>query len=146
MIKPQPIDEVRKKVNNLRKQNKKVTVLGRDIRFNRQVLELNPDMLILQHKPKKDRLKQRVSGLNEVLCKIAKKNKTILAIDLNELKNEKSEEEKGKILSRMIQNLRLIKKKKNKFRLLNFQNKSQAKSLLLTLGLPTNQVKEAVNY
>jgi len=125
------------------KQNK--TIRGKDISFNRKVLEnKNTKMLILSHRDKKDKLKQRDSGLNQVLCKIAKANNIVLAFDLNELKG-KNKLEKAKILARMLQNIKLIKKYKNKFLLLNFKNKSQAFSFLLNLGLPTKQAKEAVN-
>jgi RNase P/RNase MRP subunit p30 len=116
-------------------------VQGKDISFNRKALESKKTrMLVLSHTDKKDRLKQRDSGLNQVLCKIAKDNSITLAIDLSELKN-KEKKEKAIILSRMLQNIRLIKKFKNKFKLLNPGNKQQAFSLLLTLGMPTSQAK-----
>ena len=120
-------------------------VQGKDISFNRKVLESKKtEMLILSHTDKKDRLKQRDSGLNQVLCRIAKDNNITLVIDLKELTEEKDKKEKGKILARILQNIKLIKKFKNKFKLLNSGNKSQAFSLLLTWGLPTNMAKEAL--
>ncbi len=124
---------------------KEKIVYGKDIFFNRNILEKNlATILILSHKQKKDRLRQRNSGLNEVLCKIAKNNNITLAIDLNEIKQEENKEEKAKILSRIIQNIKLIKKFKNKFKLINYKNKPQAKSFLLILGLPTQIIKQAV--
>jgi len=145
MIRPTNKKEIKKKIDNLKKKNRKVIVLGRDIKLNREILENEKvDTLILQHKPERDKLKQRNSGLNEILCKIAKDNNIILAIDLNELKEVKNKKERGEILARIIQNIRLIKKQKNKFKLLNFKNKSQAQSFLLTLGLPTDMAKKAV--
>jgi len=142
-------------------------VQGKDIGFNRIILENKKvDMLILSHTNKKDKLKQRDSGLNHVLCNLAKQNNILLAIDLNELiktqdkpqnssqkfgilELEKSEgfsrKEKALILARMIQNLKLMKKAKNKFKLLNYKNKSQAFSFLLSLGASTEQAKEAVS-
>ena len=61
-------------------------VQGKDIGFNRIILENKKvDMLILSHTNKKDKLKQRDSGLNHVLCNLAKQNNILLAIDLNEL-------------------------------------------------------------
>src|SRR3989344_6245063 len=139
-------------------------VQGKDIGFNRIILENKKvDMLILSHTNKKDKLKQRDSGLNHVLCNLAKQNNILLAIDLNELiktqdkpqnssqkfgilELEKSEgfsrKEKALILARMIQNLKLMNKAKNKFKLLNYKNKSQAFSFLLSLGASTEQAKE----
>ena len=101
--------------------------------------------LVLQHRPKGDKLKQRVSGLNEVLSKIAKENSITLAISLEELKKVKGKEERARILARMKQNIELIKKYKNEFRLMDYRNKKQAFSFLLTLGLPTSQAKKAIN-
>jgi len=120
-------------------------VQGKDISFNRKVLESKKtEMLILSHTDKKDRLKQRDSGLNQVLCRIAKDNNITLTIDLKELTEEKDKKERGKILARILQNIKLIKKFKNKFKLLNPWNRSQAFSFLLSLGLPTNMAKEAL--
>jgi RNase P/RNase MRP subunit p30 len=122
----------------------KKTIQGRDIAFNRKMLESKETgMLILRHKPRKERLKQRESGLNQVLCKIARDNNIILAFDMQELAEEHDKKTKAEILSRMLQNIKLIKKFKNKFKLLNPGNKHQAFSFLLTLGLPTNQAKQA---
>ena len=123
----------------------KKIIQGRDIAFNRKMLESRETgVLILGHKPRKERLKQRESGLNQVLCKIARDNNIILAFDMKEITQEKDKKTRAEILSRMLQNIKLIRKFKNKFRLLNPENKHQAFSFLLTLGLPTNQAKEAV--
>ena len=120
-------------------------IQGKDIAFNRLALEnKNTKIIILSHENKKDKLKQRDSGLNEVLCRLARKNDIILAIDLSELKN-KEKKEKAIILARIIQNIKLIKKFKNKFRLLNYTNPVQAFSFLINLGLDTNLAKEAVS-
>lgn len=122
----------------------KEIIQGRDISFNRKVLEnKKTGMLILNHKEGRDKLKQRDSGLNQVLCKIARNNNITLAIDLNELKG-KEKKEKAVILSRILQNLKLIKKFKNKFKVLNPGNKSQAFSFLISLGMPTDMAKEAI--
>ena len=125
------------------KQNK--IVQGKDISFNRKQLENKATgVLVLSHKDKKDKLKQRDSGLNHVLAKIAKDNSITLATDLQELTEEKDKKNKATILSRIIQNIKLIKKYKNKFKLLNAGNKQQAFSFLLSLGLDTKKAKEAV--
>ena len=119
-------------------------VQGDSISFNRKVLERKQaEILILNHKHGKDRLKQRDSGLNHILCRIAKENNITLAIDLNELVKEGDKKTKAEILGRIIQNIKLIKKYKNRFKLVNYRNKEQAFSFLITLGMPTNQAKEA---
>ncbi|MCX6748885.1 MAG: hypothetical protein NT076_04740 [Candidatus Pacearchaeota archaeon] len=122
------------------------TIQGSSIEENRKLIEKNKNIiLVLSHTDKKDKLKQRDSGLNQVLCSLAKQRNIVLAIDLEELLKEKDRKEKAKILSRILQNLRLIKKFKNQFKLLNPRNKSQAFSLLISLGFPTNLAKEAIN-
>tara|TARA_Y100000310_G_scaffold340071_2_gene434670 strand:- start:347 stop:739 length:393 start_codon:yes stop_codon:yes gene_type:complete len=126
------------------KQKNKKTIQGKDISFNRIALEnKNTETLILSHTNKHDRLNQRDSGLNQVLCKIALENNITLAIDMKELSETKDKKSKAIILSRIIQNIKLIKKYKNKFKLINYKNKEQAFSFLLSLGLPTNLAKKA---
>lgn len=145
MINTENIQEARKEIDKQAKEGKKVIVKGKTIDFNRQILEnKKTNMLILNHQDQKDRIKQRESGLNQVLCKIAKNNNIILAIDENELRIE-NKKERADILGRIIQNIKLIKKYKNKLKLINYKNKIQASSLLLTLGLPTDKIKEALD-
>ncbi len=125
------------------KQNK--IIKGKSIEFNRKALEdKKTKVLILQHKRGKDSLKQRDSGLNQVLAKIARDNEITLALDLNEIKKAKDKKTKTQILARIIQNIKLIKKYKNKFKLLNCKNKQQGFSFLISLGLDTEKAKKAI--
>ena len=138
-------EQARKLIEQARKQGKKAIIIGKSIDFNRIILEnKKTNMLILSHENKKDKLKQRDSGLNHVLCKLAKQNSITLAFDLNELKKQHEKKSKALILARMLQNIKLIKKAKNKFKLLNYNNKNQAFSLLLSWKLPTDMAKMAV--
>ena len=144
MIDTSDIKEARKLIDKISGQKNRVVIHGRDIRFNRMILENKKvDMLVLSHKDKKDRLKQRDSGLNHVLCKIARQNDITLAINLEELRCG-GKKERAEILSRIIQNIKLMKKAKNKVKLINFNDKIQAQSLLLSLGMPTDMAKKAV--
>lgn len=145
IINKESIEQARKEIEKARKQGRKAIVQGKSIEFNRLMLEnRNVSMLILSHKDKKDRLKQRDSGLNQVLCKIAKDNNIIIAINLNELVEEQDKKQKGKILARILQNIKLMKKFRNNFKLINYNNKNSAFSFLLTLGMPTDMAKKAV--
>ena len=87
-----------------------------DDELNRKVLEkLGIDVLLLNLSGRRDRLKQRDSGFNQVLAKIAKKNNVIIGINFDEIiesKNEKRE----KILARVKQNIRLCNKNKLKMK------------------------------
>lgn len=127
----------------LNKAKTKQIVLGSTIENNRKFLEhKNTKALILNHKLGKPMLYQQDSGLNQVLVKIAKKNNISLIIDLKDIKGDK--QQKAVILARIIQNLRLIKKYKPKFKIKG-KNKYQADSLLLVLGLPTQLIKQALS-
>ncbi|MEM3405353.1 MAG: hypothetical protein QW117_00015 [Candidatus Pacearchaeota archaeon] len=145
IIEANDIEEARKKIDSFSKLNKKIIVLGKDIEFNRKILENKKvNMLILNHKQKKDTLRQRDSSLNHILCKIAKKNNVIIAFDFSELERT-DKKEKAILLSRWIQNIKLCKKYKVKFKILTNKNKKNIFSFLLTLSCDTKNAKEALN-
>jgi RNase P/RNase MRP subunit p30 len=140
------MEEIRKQADKLKKENKKVIVLARDIEFNRKILEMKKvNALVLQHKLGKDKLKQRDSGLNQVLCEIARKNNITLAIDFSEILASEGRE-KAKVLSRIMQNLKLARKYKNKLVILNKPRDSRSlQSLFLVLGADTKLASQLVN-
>ncbi|GAI58208.1 unnamed protein product [marine sediment metagenome] len=59
----------------------------------------------------KTKLKQRDSGLNEVLCKLAKKNNIKIGIQINKIQ-KLNKQQKAIVLSRIIQNINLCKRTK----------------------------------
>lgn len=146
MIETTSYEEARKQIDRLKKEGKPVVVQGKSIDFNRKVLENKKvSMLILSHINKKDKMKERDSGLNQVLCNLARENNITLAIDFHELKTE-NKKEKGKILGRIIQNLKLIKKCRNKLMILNKPKDTRnIKALLRVLGADTKLASESVN-
>lgn len=137
-------NEARKEIEKLAKEGKEVIVRGDSIDFNRLILENRKvNVLVLSHNEGKDRLKQRDSGLNEVLCGIAKKNNISFAFDMKEL-NIEDKKQKGKILGRMMQNIFLMKKSKNKLKLINFDTKEGGFAFLISLGADTFLAKKAI--
>lgn len=144
MIQTVSLEEARKLIDKANKEGKEVVVLGKDIEFNRKILEnKRVSVLVLNLKEGKDKLKERDSGLNQVLCKIAKDNNITLAIDFQELRSE-DKKEKAKILARIIQNIKLIKKFKNKLVFINKpQDKQSLAALLRILGADTKLAKDA---
>lgn len=138
------INEVLKQLN---KSREKRVVQGKNIEFNRKILESKKvKMLILSHKDKRDRLKERNSGLNQVLCKLARENNITLAIDFNELREEEKKE-RAKILARIIQNIKLIKKFRNKLIIINRpEDKQSLQALLRILGANTKLAKEVAEW
>lgn len=118
-----------------------------DDELNRKVLEkLEIDVLLLNQSGRKDRLKQRDSGFNQVLAKLAKKNNVVIGINFDEIiesKNEKRE----KILARVKQNIRLCNKNKLKMKFIvqekeNERNVYDLRALGLVLGMPTWMIKD----
>jgi hypothetical protein len=147
------IEKIRKK-----EPNSKIIFFGNNDEINRQVLEkAKIDLILISLSKRKDFSKQRNSGLNTVLVNIAKKNKIIIGIDLDELDfNNKKEEgkfilsklsqnkEKSEILARIIQNINLCKKKKVQMKFISrkkTENLFVLKSLGLSLGMPTWMTK-----
>lgn len=145
MINTLNTNEARKLIE-LESKKGQVTVKGNNIDFNRIILENKKvNFLILDHTNKKDKLKQQDSSLNEVLCNLAKKNNITFLIDLNEILSAEKIE-RAKILSRIEQNIMLIKKSKCKLKLINAENhdKKNLFAFLLSLGADTKLAENAI--
>ena len=104
---------------------------------------------MLNQEKRKDFQKQRNSGFNQVLAKIAKKNNITIGINLDEILEAKSLKQKAKILARTKQNIKLCNKNKLQMKFLspsqnpkNSRNIYDLKSLGLVLGMPTERIKE----
>ncbi len=114
-----------------------------DDEFNRKVLEkLNIEILLINQKDRKDFQKQRNSGFNQVMAKIAKKNGIQIGINLDEIINADTKE-KTKILARISQNIKLCNKYKIQMQFLGKEKRNlhDLKSLGLVLGMNTQQIK-----
>lgn len=105
------INEVRKQIQKLKKEGKQIIVKAQDDEFNRKILEMQGIDILLSPEihARKDKLKQRDSGLNEILCKLARKNNIKIGINLEEI-SKLQKKEKAKILSRIMQNISLCKR------------------------------------
>ena len=132
--------------NEIRKNlDKKVIFSSDDDNLNRKILEKEKiDIFMLLLADRKDFQKQRNSGFNHVLAKIAKKNNIIIGINLDEIINSNLKE-KAKVLARVRQNIKLCNKNKLKMRFV-FSDKNKRdihdlKALGLILGMPTWMTK-----
>lgn len=78
---------------------------------NRRTVENKQvDMLVAPERAgKKDRLNQRDSGLNDVLCKLAKENDVAIGFSFSDVLNSKY---RAILIGRMMQNVRLCRKYK----------------------------------
>jgi len=134
--------------NEIRKnKDKEIIFSSNDDNLNRKILEKEKiNILLLSLGERKDFQKQRNSGFNHVLAKIAKKNNVDIGINLDEIVNSNSKE-KAEILSRIRQNIKICNKNKlkMKFIIINRKNKRNLhdlKALGLILGMPTLMVKD----
>ena len=124
-------------------KGKKIVFSSDDDELNRKILEKEKiDVLLLNLKEKKDRQKQRESGFDHVMAKLAKKNDVAIGINLSEILGV-SGKKKAEILARISQNIKLCNKEKLKMIFLksNEKNAHDLKSLGLVLGMPTWMTK-----
>lgn len=146
MIIAKNIEDARKQIDKLSKESKKITVLGGDDDFNRKILEMKKVSILLspEHGHSHDSLKQRDSGLNHVLCNLAKENNIAIGINFNNLNKERIELVKW--LGRIMQNIKLCRKAGVRIMLFNNNmSKNETRSFLLSLGMSTEQAKETID-
>lgn len=145
MINTNNINEARKQIEKLKKENKPVIIKAQDPEFNRKIVE-NKDVDIilgLEFHTRKDSMKQRDSGLNEVLAKLAKENDIAIGIDINELK-KLPKKEKARVIARIKQNIFLYKKAGCKIMMFPKEyKKHDAMSFLQVLGSDTKMARNA---
>jgi len=146
-------DQARKEIKKEKRLNENIKVIfsSNNDDLNRKILEKeNIDILLLNVSKRKDFQKQRNSGFNQVMAKIAKKKNIVIGINLDEILNPNVRgKEKAEILSRVKQNIKLCKKYKLKMKFIplseNKKNKKDIydlKSLGLVLGMPTWMTKK----
>lgn len=127
-------------------KNKEVIFSGDSDKLNRKVLEKESiAILLLNQAGRKDKLKQRDSGFNQVLAKIAKKKNVAIGINFDEI-IESKEKKKTEIIGRIKQNIKLCNKNKLNMKFISFKEKNQRnihdlKALGLVLGMPTWMTK-----
>ncbi|MCK5043844.1 hypothetical protein KAR52_02480 [Candidatus Pacearchaeota archaeon] len=141
LIQENNFQDARKEIE--KNKNKKIIFSSNDDELNRKILEKEKiDTLLLNQALRKDKLRQRDSGFNQVLAKIAKKKNVAIGINLDEIINSKSKQ-KAQILSRVKQNIKLCNKNKLKMKFIGKSKRNiyDLKALGLVLGMPTNMIK-----
>lgn len=142
LISENSFEKSRKEIReNRQTKGKKIIFLSNNDELNRKVLEKEPiDILLLNQSQRKDKLKQRDSGFNHVLAKIAKKNNIAIGISLDEIINSR-EKNKSEILSRVEQNIKLCNKNRLKMKFISLNKNKRdiydLRALGLVLGMPT---------
>ncbi|MEK6847782.1 MAG: hypothetical protein AABX50_01495 [Nanoarchaeota archaeon] len=143
LVSGKDFNEIRRKIRE--KHGKEVVFTSNDDDLARKILEKETiKVLLINQAGRKDRLKQRNSGFNQVFAKLAKKKQVSVGINLDELL-EAGLEEKAEILARITQNIELCKK--NKLKIVFFtreeRNQYDLKALGLVLGMPTWMTRDA---
>jgi RNase P/RNase MRP subunit p30 len=143
LIQEDNFDKARKLIKE--NSNKKIIFSSDDDELNRKILEKEKiNVLLINQETRKDFQKQRNSGFNHVLAKLAKKKDIIIGINLDEIINSEGKE-KAIILARVMQNIKICNKNKLKMKFISKSHKRNIldlKSLGLVLGMPTNMIKE----
>jgi len=143
LISENNFDKARKLIKE--NQDKKIIFSSEDDELNRKILEKEEiDILLLNQGNRKDFQKQRNSGFNHVLAKLAKKKEITIGIDLDEIINSE-EKQKAQILARVMQNIKICNKNKLKMKFIQKNQKRNIfdlKSLGLVLGMPTWMIKD----
>jgi RNase P/RNase MRP subunit p30 len=135
--------KLKEQVKNNR--GKEIIFSSTDDDLNRKAVEKLPlsGVLVLLD-DRKDYLKQRDSGLNEVICRILSKNKMKLYISFDEFFNHSHRE---RIISRLIQNIFLCSKVNVQIKFI-FDNvnrdENEVKGFFASLGAPTWMVKNCI--
>lgn len=146
--------ETRRILDSLRKTKKIIAIVGGDNIYNRRVLEtMNINYLVSPEvSDKKDNLKQRDSGLNHVLAKIAKKKNVSILINFNQIKNL-NDRDKINVIQRLIQNIKICRKSNCSLKVASFANNPsgiltplQRQEFLISLGASTKQAKDSVYF
>ena len=143
IIKENTFEKARKLIKEA--QDKIIIFSSNDDELNRKILEkLQIHILLINLSGKKDFQKQRDSGFNQVLAKIAKEKNVAIGINFDEIIQSS---EKPKILARLKQNISLCNKNKLKMKFIiqNSENRRDIyvlKSLGAVLGMPTWMVRD----
>jgi RNase P/RNase MRP subunit p30 len=137
------IEEAKKLIKQAEKNKETpIIVKAQDVNFNRNILEYGKFNILLSPETVQSRksLRNIDSGLDYVMARAAAKNKIAIGIDFNFPQDKK---EKAKILSKIVNNIKICRKAEARIIAMNYKDKKDALSLLLSLGASTKQASDA---
>jgi len=141
--------EARKIIASLKdkKFRGKVGLVGGDDAFNRRAVEtLKMDYLVSPERgAKKDSLKQRDSGINHVVAKMAKEKGVAIVIDFSEVAGLKGKD-KALRLERIIQNVKICRKVGCKIKIWGSEDKKALESFGVSLGMSSSQARDSTLF
>jgi len=142
---PKNVDRIKNKL-----KNKKDFVAIKNSENNREIIEASKANLIfsLEENNKRDFMHQRASGLNQILCKLAKQNNVTIGFSLNSILDSIN---KHVILGRIMQNIKLCRKYKVKTVIASFafnpyemRSPHDIISLFVSLGMHPKEAKDSM--
>lgn len=134
--------------------DKKIGVIGGDDAFNRRAIEtLKIDYLIsVEGKTGRGNLKQRDSGLNHVVAKLAKEKGVVIIVDVS-LIRKIGVEEKVALIERIIQKVKICRKAGCEIKIASLGTKDdevvgeiERKAIGESLGMSSVQARDAVVF
>jgi len=144
LIKENTFEKTRSRIK--KNFDKIIIFSSNDDDLNTKVLEKIPiNIMLINQSQRRDFQKQRNSGFNQVMAKLAKKNNIVIGINLDEIINSEKKQ-KADILARIKQNIKLCNKNKIHMKFISPSEKNQRniydlRSLGLVLGMPTTMIK-----
>jgi len=145
MINTTNIEQAKKEIKEAEKRKERLIIVkAQNVDFNRKILEYGKFNILLSPESieSKKSLRNIDSGMDYVMARSAEKNKVSIGINLGVLESL-DKKEKAVILGKIKQNIKLCKKANAKIKALNYKDKRDAVSLLLSLGASTKQAAEA---
>ncbi|MBU3923590.1 MAG: hypothetical protein KJ592_01620 [Nanoarchaeota archaeon] len=146
--------EARRIIESLKKSGKKIGVMGGDDVFNRRVVEtLKVDYLVsVECKTGRGNLKQRDSGINHVVAKMARDRGIVFVVDVSEISRMKGIV-KALRLGRVIQNVKICRKAGCGLKIASFGLKEsevvgevERRAFGVGLGMSSSQGASAVRF
>lgn len=138
--------DARKQINLLISKKHPIVIESKDYEFNRKILEsYKIDVFLISYNlDSKDFMKQKNTQLNEYIFKLAKKNNTNIALDIDKL-TKLQKQKKARFLARLMQDIKLINKIKNQIMLLTDEKiqKIDLQYFLISLGLSSQIAKKS---
>jgi RNase P/RNase MRP subunit p30 len=135
--------KLKEKIKKEKIEGKTIIYSSEDDELNRKVMEKLPiNIILINQKDRKDFQKQRNSGFNQVMAKVAKKQNIAIGINFDEIVESSSPKEREEIIARVKQNVFLCNKDKVSMIFIVQKEKNQRNihdliSLGLVLGMPT---------
>lgn len=121
LIKTTKPELLRRMIDKISNYPSFIFVLGTNDEINRTALEHKKVKALIspEYARQKDFLHYRNSGLNQVLCKIARDNNKTIMINFNDILLSKNEK-RAIIIGRIMQNIKICNKYKTKIRIATF--------------------------